>query len=213
MCFHLGPASAYILTLVCAELVPRAPRSINPLPFQAQVMENALRADNPLAESEGSHSWRGTAESRSLGDTKDSSVINPSSPQNIPVALCTWGCTAGFRGFYQHPGSSHCLVLLLLHAQGAQSSQEHSSQFKEEPFINEALVHCRICISQCIQGFASQLHKSACWKNCLKKGKKKELNVVSATQPCKQEFLTSCTPKAFYSPYYRGAALLLENCL
>lgn len=36
------PANTYIHTLVFAELVPHALHSINPLPSQAHVMENAL---------------------------------------------------------------------------------------------------------------------------------------------------------------------------
>lgn len=135
--------------------------------------------------------WRDTAQSRSPGDTKDSSVINSNFnnqklPTERPSGTVHLGCMTGFHGFFQH-----------------------SSQFKEEPFINDAPVHCRSRISQRIQGFASQLHKSTCWKSCLKKKRKKkmQLNVVSATQPCKQEFLTSCTLRAFYSPYYRGTVL------
>lgn len=44
------PANTYIRTLVFAELVPHALHSINPLPFQAHVMENALWAHRLLAE-------------------------------------------------------------------------------------------------------------------------------------------------------------------
>lgn len=50
---HLQPADAYVHGLVFAELVPHTPHSINPLPFQAEVMENALWAHKILTEVKG----------------------------------------------------------------------------------------------------------------------------------------------------------------
>lgn len=50
---YLRPANTYIQALVFAELVPHAPYSINHLPFQAQVIENAIWAHKILTEVKG----------------------------------------------------------------------------------------------------------------------------------------------------------------